>query len=149
MGARFFAVLSLVLATGQAPACSYIVQAQVTFEPGSAELDRSQVIKLSEWIGRSYAAYPLYTSAAVEAGASGEAPRETRNLARLRAANTARALRMLLRTELPIASASQAYRFPKNRFEESNDFAVVQLYPDVGRLKLPGCNPGLPDELER
>lgn len=141
MKTRFITLLSLILATGQAAACSYIVQTQLSFEPGSAELDRSQVIKLSEWLTRSYAAFPMYTSAAVEAGASGSVSSEAKTLAGLRAANTARALRMLLRTALPVATASQAYRSPKSRFEESNDFAAIQLYPDVERLKLPVCHP--------
>ncbi len=141
MKARFIALLSLALTVGQAEACSYIVQTQVSFEPGSAELDRSQVIKLSEWLTRSYAAFPMYTSGAVEAGASGTIPSEAKALAGLRAANTVRALRTLLRTDLPVATASQAYRSPKNSFEESNDFAAVQLYPDVEALKLPNCHP--------
>lgn len=141
MKARFIALLSLILAAGQATACSYVVQTQLSFEPGSAELDRSQIIKLSEWLTRSYAAFPMYTSAAVEAGASGSVSSEAKALAKLRAANTARALRVLLHTDLPVATASQAYRSPKSRFYESNDFAAIQLYPDVEGLKLPVCHP--------
>lgn len=149
MKGRTLALLALTLVAGQAAACSYIVQTQLTFAPGSAELDRAQVIKPSEWIDRSYATYPLYTSGAVETGASGPVPRKARALAELRAANTVRALRMMLRTDLHIATASEAYRSPKNRFEENNDFAAIQLYPDLKTSKLPGCNPGLPDGLER
>lgn len=141
MAARFIAVLSLLVAAGQAAACSYIVQTQLTFEPGSAELNRAQIIKLSAWINRSYATYPLYTSGSVETGASGPVPRKARALAELRAAYTVRALRMMLRTDLHVATASEAYRSPKNRFEENNDFAAIQLYPDVERLKLPVCHP--------
>lgn len=141
MKGRTLALLALTLVAAQAAACSYIVQTQLTFAPGSAELGRAQVINLSEWINRSYATYPLYTSGAVETGASGPVPRKARTLAERRAANTVRALRMMLRTDLHIATASEAYRSPKNRFEENNDFAAIQLYPDVERLKLPVCNP--------
>lgn len=37
----------------------------------------------------------------------------------------------------------------KWRCLQVNDFAVIQLYPDLKNSKLPGCNPGLPDGLER
>ncbi|MET3915744.1 hypothetical protein ABID97_002526 [Variovorax sp. OAS795] len=141
MKARFVALLPLILVAGRAVACSYIVQTQVSFESGSAALDRSQVIKLSEWLERSYTTFPTYTSASVEVGASGPAPLKAKALAELRATNTVRALRMLLRVDLPVVTVAQAYHSPKNSFGESNDFASLQLYPDVKDLKLPDCNP--------
>jgi len=141
MKAKFIVLLSLILIVGQASACSYIVQTQLSFESGSAALDRSQIIKLSEWLSRSYATFSIYTRASIEVGASGSTPREGKALAELRAANAARALRMLLRADLPVVTVSQAYPSPMNGFGESNDFASLQLYPDVKGLKLPDCNP--------
>lgn len=133
--------LAAILAVGKASACKYIVQTQLSFESGSAALDRSQVIKLSEWLSRSYATFAVHTRATIEIGASGSAPHEAKVLAEQRAANTVRALRMLLPVELPIATVARAYRLPTNGFGESNDFASLQLYPDVGGLNLPDCNP--------
>ncbi|WP_153280672.1 hypothetical protein [Variovorax paradoxus] len=44
MKGRAVALLSLILTARPVAACSYIVQTQISFEPGSAELNRSQVI---------------------------------------------------------------------------------------------------------
>ncbi|SDY41111.1 hypothetical protein SAMN05518854_1011023 [Variovorax sp. YR266] len=140
MHRRIIWALATALAAGQATACSYIVATQISFESGAAELDRSQIIKLSEWLNRSYAAFPKYTGAGVETGASGAVPSEAKALAELRAANTVRALRVLLRTDLPVETYSRAYRSPESPFGESNDFAALHLYPDVEGLKLPRCH---------
>ncbi|MET3383049.1 ribosomal protein S13 [Variovorax paradoxus] len=141
MHRRILWALAAILAAGQATACSYIVATQISFESDSAALDRSQVIKLSEWLNRSYATFSMYTSASIEVGASGAAPHEAKALAEQRAANTARALRMLLKTDLPITTVAHGYRSPTNGLGDSNDFAALQLYPDVEGLKLPDCNP--------
>jgi hypothetical protein len=141
MHRRIIWALAAALAAGQATACSYIVQTQLSFEGDSAALDRSQVIKLSEWLNRSYATFSMYTRASIEVGASGAAPHEAKALAEQRAANTARALRMLLKTDLPITTVARGYRSPMNGLGDSNDFASLQLYPDVEGLKLPDCNP--------
>ena len=74
MHRRILWALAAILAAGQATACSYIVATQISFESGSADLDRSQIIKLSEWLNRSYAVFPQYTGGAVETGASGANP---------------------------------------------------------------------------
>jgi len=136
-------LLALVwaLAAGEASACSYITQTQLSFEGNSAALDRSQVIKLSRWLDRSYANFSKYTHASIEVGASDAVPRKAKALAEQRAANAARALRILLKTELPIATVARGYRSPVNGLGDSNDFASLQLYPDVEGLKLPDCNP--------
>lgn len=141
MKAKYIALLLLALTVCQASACSYIVQTQLSFEGDSAALDRSQVIKLSEWLNRSYATFSMYTRASIEVGASSAAPQEAKALAEQRAANTARALRMLLKTDLPITTVARGYRSPMNGLGDSNDFASLQLYPDVEGLKLPDCNP--------
>ncbi|MGJ7536302.1 MULTISPECIES: hypothetical protein [unclassified Variovorax] len=125
-------------------ACSYIVPTQIYFERGSAELSRSQVTKLSEWLNRSYESLPLYKGASIETGASGDIPSEAKALAKLRAVNTVRALRILLRTNLPIETFSHGYRSPRSQFGENNDFAAIHLYPDVEGLKLPKCHPAPP-----
>lgn len=141
MKAKYIALLSVTLTLGQASACSYIVQTQLSFEGNSVALDRSQVIKLSRWLDRSYANFSMYTRASIETGASSAVPHEAKALAEQRAANAARALRMLLKTELPITTVARGYRSPVNGLGDSNDFASLQLYPDVEGLKLPDCNP--------
>lgn len=141
MKGRAVALLSLILTAEPVAACSYIVQTQISFESGSAELDRSQVIRLAEWLNRSYAAFPLYTGASVETGASGPVTSKAKALAELRATHTVKALRTLLRTDLPVETFSRAYRSPIKKSGERNDFASIQLYPDVARLKLPKCHP--------
>ena len=141
MRRRMLWALAAVLVAGQATACSYIVATQISFESGSAELNRSQIIKLSEWLNRSYAVFPQYTGGAVETGASGANLSKAKTLAEQRAANAARALRMLLKTDLPIATVARGYRSPVNDLGDSNDFASLHLYPDVDGLKLPDCSP--------
>ncbi len=137
---RILCALAATLAGGQATACSYIVPTQIYFERGSAELSRSQITKLSEWLNRSYESTPLYTGASIETGASGDIPGDAKTLAELRAVNTVRALRILLRTELPIETSSRGYRSPMSPSGENNDFAAIHLYPDVEGLKLPKCH---------
>jgi hypothetical protein len=142
MKSKSLAILATLLGiSGSAAACSYVVQTKVSFSPGSAALDRTQVIKLSEWLGRSYENFSLYTGAAIEAGASGERASKARALADQRAANTLRALRILMPVEVQTTATAYAYRSSKDRFGESNDFASIQLYPDVKGLNLPDCNP--------
>ena len=140
MKGRIIALLFLSLAAGQAAACSYIAQIQVSFESGSAALDQSQIIKLTEWLDRSYKSFSKYTSGSVETGASGAIAGKAKALAELRATHTVRALRMLLRTDLRLETFSSSYRSPTNHFGESNDFASIQLYPDAEALKLPKCH---------
>jgi hypothetical protein len=117
----------------------------LAFADGSADLDSVQIVKLVEWIDRSKLIFAKYTDASVEAGASIEATgtslAATREIARKRAENTARALRTLLPAELPIRRASHAYLQRKQLGVSSNDFASVQLYPDIAALNLPDCNP--------
>jgi len=141
MKAKYIALLSIALTVCQASACSYIVQTQLSFEGNSMALDRSQVIKLSRWLDRSYANFSKYTHASIEVGASNSVPHKAKALAEQRAANAARALRILLKTELPIATVARGYRSPVNGLGDSNDFASLQLYPDVEGLQLPDCNP--------
>ena len=133
--------LATAFAAGEATACSCIVQTQLGFDRDSADLSRPQIFKLSEWLSRSYIAFPQYKGASVETGASGAVTSKTKALAKKRAANTARALRMLLQTDLPITTVARGYRLPVNGLGDSNDFASLQLYPDVDGLKLPDCNP--------
>ncbi|MBB4219473.1 hypothetical protein [Variovorax guangxiensis] len=140
MNGRLLA-LAWALAAGEASACSYIVQTQLSFEGSSAALDRSQVIKLAQWLDRSYANFSMYTRASIEVGASDAVPHRAKALAEQRAANAARALRILLKTELPITTVARGHRSPLNGLGDSNDFASLQLYPDVEGLKLPDCNP--------
>ncbi|SEI97699.1 hypothetical protein SAMN05444746_101244 [Variovorax sp. OK212] len=142
MQARFVIPMFLILAAGQATACSHIVQTQVSFEVGSAELDRSQIVKLSQWLNRSYASFSTYKSMSIETGASGRIPGKAKALAERRAIHTRRALGILLRTDLPAEVHSLAYRFPKSRSGENNDFASIQLYISPEELdKLPKCHP--------
>ena len=141
MKAKLIAFLMLLASGGPAAACSYVIQTQLSFAAGSDELQRSQVIKLAEWVNRSYAAVPRYARAAIEVGASGEPSSHPKALAERRAAATSRALSMLMQEQVPIDIVAHAYRSPENSFKKSNDFALIQLYPDFTKLSLPDCNP--------
>ncbi len=145
MRTRALASILLFAACTCASACQRIVQVPLTFADGSADLDSVQIVKLVEWIDRSRSMFAKYIEASVEAGASIEATgaslAATRELGRRRAENTARALRTFLPVELPIRLASHAYQERKQFGVSSNDFASVQLYPDVAALNLPDCNP--------
>lgn len=142
---RALASIFLFAACTWASACQRIVQTQLSFADGSADLDRVQLVKIVEWIDRSGLMYAKFTGASVEAGASiaatGLSLAEAQELARRRAENTALALRILLPGELPIRRSSRAYLQKKQLGVSSNDFASVQLYPDIAALNLPDCNP--------
>ncbi|SFP93325.1 hypothetical protein [Variovorax sp. 770b2] len=145
MQARALASILLFAACACASACQRIVQVPLAFTDGSADLDSAQVVKLVAWIDRAQSMFARYIDASVETGASIEATgtslAATQALARRRAENTGRALRILLPVELPIRLSSHAYRERKQLGVSSNDFASVQLYPDAMALDLPDCNP--------
>ena len=141
MKVSWIALLVMITAGGQAAACSYLIQTQLDFAAGSAELQKAQVINLVKWLDRSYETVPRYALASIEVGASGQQSANAKALAEKRAASTSRALSMLMRDEVPIETVARAYRSPKNSFNESNDFASIQLYPDFEKLSLPDCNP--------
>jgi hypothetical protein len=141
------ALVSILVLAGCtcASACQRIVQVPLAFAEGSADLDSAQIVKLVAWIDRAQSMFANYVDASVEAGASIEATgtslAATRELARRRAENTGRALRILLPVRLPIRLSSHAYRERNQLGVSSNDFASVQLYPDAVALNLPDCNP--------
>jgi hypothetical protein len=153
MRARWLLALALFAACSHASACQRIIQITLTFSEGSADLDRTQIVRLAGWIGDANVMFARYTSAGVEAGATakapGRTPEEAAQLARMRAGNVALVLKTLFPAPLNVEKFAHGYREKKGSDVEVNDFAAIQLYPDLKTSKLPGCNPGLPDGLER
>lgn len=153
MRAKWLLAAAIVAACAHASACQRIIQITLTFADGSAALDRAQIVRLAEWIANADAMFATYTSAGVEAGATAKPPerttREAAQLARTRAGNVARALKNLFPARLDVEEFAHAYREKRDGDVQVNDFAAIQLYPDLKTSKLPGCNPGLRDGLER
>jgi hypothetical protein len=152
MRARLLLLSALLAACDPAWACQRIIQITLTFADASADLDRAQIVRLAGWIADANAMFATYTSAGVEAGATATPARtqkETVQLARMRADNVALALKTLFPAPLDVETFAHAYREKRNSDIQANDFAAIQLYPDLSTSKLPGCNPGLPDGLKR
>ena len=143
LGKALSILLTFIVCTS-ASACQYIVQTSLAFDPDSSDLNRDQIVKLAEWIGSTTSKYPGFESASVEAGASSRTPDEplhdAEKRARQRAQSTARALKALFPADLQVRTVSHPYR-EQMAFGSSNDFAVVQLYPDQKAFPLPDCNP--------
>lgn len=139
------AAFLLMLSCVAAGACQNIVQTSLAFADGSAALDPVQIEKLVNWLDEAKAAYPTYAEISVEAGASMEATgaslAESRALAGRRAESAAKAMKMLFSVELPLAISFHPYRKRKESPGSTNDFASIQLYPDLKRQTLPDCNP--------
>jgi hypothetical protein len=133
------ALLSLAVCVN-ASACQYIFQTTLLFAENSATLDRDNVVKLKQWIDQSIALYPKFESALVESGAwvGLLTEKDAANLAKRRAQNTARVLKVLLPDHLPIRTASQIYR-QKIEHGSRNDFAAVEIYPDQSAAPALGC----------
>ena len=132
MGTRLTALLfALALAPVSSSACSIPVQIMLDFQENSAELDRTQIIRLANWLDKVRHWYE-YGDADVEGSASTDAP-DSKNLAKRRAEVTARALHSLY-AGLPIRSSGNSY--PKSESSNRN-YAVVQL----NQTNLPDCNP--------
>jgi hypothetical protein len=153
MRAKWLLILTLVAACSHVAACQRIIQITLTFADGSAELDQAQIERLTAWVSRADAMFAIYESAGVEAGATVKLPSRTSEdamrLARMRADNTTRALTGLFPVPIKVEQFSHSYRERKSTDPEVNDFAAIQLYPNLKTSKLPGCNPGRPDGLER
>jgi hypothetical protein len=124
-------LLALVLVPGGAKACSISIQITLDFHENSAELDRTQVIRLANWLTEVRGWY-RYADADVEGSASTDA-RDSKNLAKRRAEATARALHSLY-DGLPIRSSGNSY--PPS-IQSKRSYAVIQLNP----TNLPDCNP--------
>ncbi len=150
---RRLLLLAMLATCGHASACQRIIQITLTFADGSAELDRSQIVRLAGWISNASAMFGTYTNAGIEAGATANPPERTREkavrLARVRADNVALALKTLFPASIDIEKFAHAYREKRDSDVQVNDFAAIQLYPDLKTSKIPDCNPGLPDGLER
>ncbi|WP_198084675.1 hypothetical protein [Variovorax sp. E3] len=140
-------MLALFTACNCASACQRIIQITLTFADGSADLDRTQIARLAGWIGNANAMFAKYTSAGVEAGATAKpperTPKEAMQLARMRADNVALALKTLFPAPLDVEKFAHSYREKKSSDVDVNDFAAIQIYPDLKTSRLPDCNPGL------
>lgn len=153
MRAKWLPILVLLAACSHASACQRIIQITLKFADGSAELDRVQIERLAGWVSRADAMFSIYEGAGVEAGATVKSPgrtsEEAMQLARMRADNTTRALKSLFPAPIDVEKFAHSYRERKSTDLEVNDFAAIQLYPNLKTSKLPGCNPGQSDGLER
>ena len=99
-------LLWLALMPSGAHACSIVIQITLDFPAQSAELDRTQIIRLANWLDQARSWYE-YESAEVEGSSSTESP-DSQNLALRRAESTAHALQSLYEG-LPIQSSGRAY----------------------------------------
>ncbi|MDI3384176.1 hypothetical protein ACFPPF_00680 [Xenophilus aerolatus] len=132
-------LLALALAPCAAQACSISIQITLDFQKHSAELDRTQIIRLANWLTKVKGWY-RYEDADVEGVASTDAP-GSKALARRRAQITARALHSLY-DGLEIRSSANSY--PPS-MQSKRDYAVIQLYPidppACGSAPVPGTPP--------
>ncbi|MFS2099606.1 hypothetical protein ACCC97_11630 [Variovorax sp. Varisp85] len=144
MLARALSILLTFTICTNASACQYIVQTSLAFGAGTSDLDKAQIVKLAAWIDGATSQYPKFDYASVEAGASLRTPDEplrgAEKRAKQRAESAARALKALFPTDIQVRTISHPYR-EQMAYGSSNDFAVVQLYPDQKAFPLPDCNP--------
>lgn len=138
---KTLATLTLLAFCGGSWACQIVVQTTLTFEDGSADLDRSQIIKLAEWIDHANSQFLKYKDAYVEAGASAKTLVDAKQLARRRADVAAGALKALLPFNVPVEKTSQGYREKRVALDGGSDYATIQLNPDFKALNPPDCNP--------
>lgn len=115
--------LSIVLMPGRVYACSIAVQITLEFSERSVELDRSQIIRLANWLEKVKGWYE-YESVYVEGSASTESI-DGKRLAMKRAEATGRALQSLYEG---IPMQLKAYEYPPSLQSEVHA-AVVQLIP--------------------
>lgn len=147
MLAKAFSVLLAVSSASiasNASACQHLVQKSITFDAASIGLDTPQIVELAAWLRDASSRYPAFASASIEAGASLTTPEEplsgAAERAKRRAESTARALKTLWSADIQVQTVSHTYR-QKSEFGSSNDFAVIELYPDQKASPLPDCNP--------
>lgn len=137
MATRFLALLfALALVPGGANACSIVIQIALDFSEQSAELDRTQIIRLANWLDKVKGWYQ-YSDGYVESSASADAP-DGKGLAQRRAKATVRALQSLYEG-LPVQSSGYAY--PPS-IQSKPHAAVIQLTPlnppKCGSVPIPG-----------
>ena len=96
-------LLSLALMPSGVQACSIVIQITLNFSENSAELDRTQIIRLANWLDQARSWYE-YESAEVEGSSSTESP-DSKNLALRRAEVTVHALQSLYPEVMPSAQA--------------------------------------------
>ena len=119
-----------------AHACSIVIQITLDFPAQSAELDRTQIIRLANWLDKVKREY-AYESAYIEGSASTESM-DGKRLAIRRAEATNRALQSLYEG-IPIQL--KAYTYPPSLQSEPHA-AVIQLIisnpPKCGATPIPG-----------
>lgn len=137
MVTRLIALLfAIILMPGVAQACSIVIQITLEFSEHSSELDRTQIIRLANWLDEVRGWYQ-YSGAEVEGTSSTEVA-DSKNLAVRRAEATSLALQSLYEG-LPIHSSGRAYPLLRR---SSRDYAVIQLIPlnppKCGATPIPG-----------
>lgn len=141
---RTLSALTLFAICGSSSACQVIVQTTLTFADGSSELDRTQIIKLAEWIDHATSQFSKYKDAYVEAGASEKTSVAAKQLEKRRADATARAFEALLPFDLPVETASQGYREKRVALDGGSDYATIQINPDFKALNVTDCPTAAP-----
>lgn len=129
-------LLSLAMTPGCIQACSIVIQITLDFPAQSAELDRTQIIRLANWLDQARSWYE-YESAEVEGSSSMESP-DSKNLALRRAEAAVHALQGLYQG-LPTRSSGYAYPLS---IQPQPHAAVIQLIisnpPKCGATPIPG-----------
>lgn len=141
---RTLSALTLFAICGSSSACQVIVQTTLTFADGSSDLDRTQIIRLAEWIDHAISQFSKYRNAYVEAGAWAKTTVEAKQLAIRRADATARAFEAMLPFDLPVETTSQGYREKRVALDGGSDYATIQINPDFEALNVTDCIPPAP-----
>lgn len=134
---RFVALLfALALMPGGVKACSIVIQITLDFPEHSAELDRTQISRLANWLDKIRGWYQ-YEEADVEGSASTEVT-DSKSLAMKRAEVTTRALQSLYEG---LSIRPSGYAYPPS-IRSNRDYSVIQLIPlnppKCGSVPIPG-----------
>ncbi len=118
-----------------AQACKPVLTIVVTFDEGSAALSRDQVVSLANSLDQFRRAYPHLDAADIEGVARETAP-DARQLARSRAAEAARAVRVLF-NGVKLHTSSNVY--PPQWSIHDGNYAAIGMLPPM--KDMPDCTP--------
>lgn len=118
-------LLTGLLVTGSAHACSRSFSTDLDFAPDSADLEKAEIVKLTEWLDKWRRVFPRFESVLVDGIAPANAE-EAKTLSRLRAEVTTRAVRQLL-DGVPIRTSSHL-NWPSSKFKGGN-YVGIDLIP--------------------
>jgi hypothetical protein len=98
------------------------------FAPDSADLEKAEIVKLTEWLDKWRRVFPRFEGVLVDgiAPADAEDAEDAKTLSRLRAEVTTRAVRQLL-DGVPIRTSSHL-NWPSSKFKGGN-YVGIDLIP--------------------